>query len=268
MTALRPLSPGEILDRAVLLYRRNFFPVTGLAALYGIGVVAFLFWGRFSLYLVFFLLGPWVGCLIHGSLIFYFSSAYLEQTVDVWIALGKGWQTYRHLLLPCFGHMVVTPISVFACLVISVAMAVEPKFIIYILPFLIFAFGISLYVLPKYSLAMPVAVLEGTGSFRVRRSSVLAKGHRRRLMVVIFPLVLFVWTFPFLFSLLPVFIGSSLSLSKFAISLLQNVALLVSSLFTLPVHMSVLVVMYYDMRIRQEGLDLMLEMGLSENETL
>lgn len=296
---LRPLSLGELLDQAIRLYRRNFSKFIGIIAivqipltLLSIVVNLLTFDDFYSLYtdptrvspstdpfalftpgyflgigstmlvgLISFLLVQGVAA---GALTRLVSDTYLGNPgspLDAYRRIGKRWLplvgtlvlfvgvlaiVFLWLLIPCFGWL--TGPGMFVVL--------------------------GGMILP---LVAPVVVLEhSSGAGAVRRAWELV---RRRFWWVIgfmFILYLFAWVVisgpTSLFSLALNYVLPSTGLSDEIVSrlstVLQSLVALLFGLLYQPLQLACITLLYFDLRVRQEGLDLMLQAEGQEGKAL
>jgi hypothetical protein len=260
VTVLRPLSTSELLDRTFHLYRNHFVVFVAILAIPQLVVLA--------LQLVFAatilgsdprtlgLLALPIGlvsflCLeiSHAAAVFAVSNFHLDRPVRI----GDAFKATSGIILR----------------VVGIAFVVE----------LIVSFGLVLLLAPgiywalKYSLSIPVTVLEGTGlGDTLSRSSVLSKGNRGRIFVV-FMLLLIVnlvvgWSIQFAFGLGIPFAGHHppglFTAARFSLAALAG---FVTSSLVGPLLTIALTLIYYDQRVRKEGFDLQLMMSTLEGGT-
>jgi hypothetical protein len=256
VTVLRPLSTSELLDRTFHLYRNHFVVFVAILAIPQLAVLA--------LQLIFAatilssapqplgLLSLPIGlfsflCLeiSHAATVFAVSNFHLDRPVRI----GDAFSATRGMILR----------------VVGIALVVE----------LIVSFGFVALLVPgiywalKYSLSIPVTVLEGTGlGGTLSRSSVLTKGSRGRIFVVymlIFILNLVVGTsIQFAFGLGIPFVGHQtlvFTATRYSLAALSG---FVTSSLVGPLLTIAFTLIYYDQRVRKEGFDLQLMMSSLE----
>jgi hypothetical protein len=175
--ALRPLSTGELLDRVFSLYRAHFALFVGIVALPhlitlalqlfvgarlsppGFGISAML--GTFLWAMLLGLAALVVGSASQAAAVVAVSQVYLERPTSVGDAFFR----------------VKGRIAVVLLLTFVMGLAIGLGFLFLIVP------GILLALM--WSLAIPVAVLEGKGiGDSMSRSAELTKGHRPRIFVI------------------------------------------------------------------------------------
>lgn len=234
---LRPLSVGEILDRAFALYRAHFAPLLATAlVIYGpYAALQFLAWNA----------GPgsgamaavplvWCGCtaLILGALTTQAGRAYMGVPATTGDAVGAALRRIVQLVVV----FVLTGIGIFLGLFGLVIGAA----VVWVLLFA----------------AIPAVSLEGIGPFAaLRRSTELAEGDWLRIFLVLL-VALIIATLPDIALGIAVGqIGEGMNPMSQAIA--QVVSTLLSAI-TYPFSVAATVVMYYDRRVRAEGLDLQL----------
>ena len=260
---LRPLTLGELLDRAFQLYRSRFGIFVGIAAiayLPAFVLQSFTLWmprGVSPLagvsagigFLLLFLLRYLALIAAAAATIMVVSATYLEQPITV----RQAYRRVSGMLLRLFFIMIVMGIS------IGIGM------LLLIVPGIILAL--------MWGLAIPVAVLEDTGlNDSFSRSRYLTEGHRLRVLAIY--LLYFVLLYA-LFLALGGSLGAFLAIkgghatpmampSLFVVATIV-VSFLVECLVT-PVLTISLALMYYDERVRKEAFDIQLMMSaLSES---
>jgi hypothetical protein len=283
LPALRPMSTGEILDGAFQLYRRHFgvmyvFALAPtLVMMFGYARLADQLdpanasgWDMISVALVFIgvLLLPlsWLGL-----------ARLMEQAanggpLDAAGSLRVGARRLPALLgVAIIGYVLLVGVMMLAGalggIVIAVAMGggAAPGALltgIGVLAAVAIAIGTALFFVPLYTLAVPLVVIESAGPLRaLRRAHALTKGGRLRVTGV----ALISW----LISYLPVvggllltgagvfFLGvdeaGTMSTTQAYMSLLT---LSFVGALTTPFLVGVMVMLYYDRRVRREGVDI------------
>jgi len=278
---LRPLSTGEILDRAFFLYRSNFWLYVGLASiaagvnvLASIGRLSFIHFARIpatapsaglvgSLFtLVGSLLYLAVYSVTHAATVSAVSSIYLGQQTSMgkalddvkghWfryclIALWQGWSAswiFILLIGPVFAMTALGLRNMTGFIALLVFFAI-----------LSVLYGVIAYI--RNSLAVPAAVIENlTVPDAMRRSKQLAAGTKGRiflLLLLLFALTMVASALQFPFALLLLRSRSAEHILAQVISLF--IAFLTSSLIG-PVASIGLCLFYFDERIRKEAFDI------------
>ena len=292
---LRPLSLGEILDRSFAVYRRHFWLFVGIGSLSAVVlllsnlIVLAIFRGSVpNLRTVqvgahFDLIGRQIGSLIGGVL--FFLAAAVTQAATVWalseVYLGRRttigdsvravigrwlrflgialWQGWSLVWLPMLLIIPAVFLIGFFAARAGVAGPIAEGILIFLGMTGGLAFGIISFV--RNSLAIPSAVLEG---LRVRpamrRSKILAAGAKGRIFVV----YLIAWCLYMVAGVLEMPLAMIIGFGALKGEqhvLLQFVIVFVNffahSLVT-PVLMIGLSLVYFDQRVRQDGLDLLL----------
>ncbi|HTV08123.1 MAG TPA: hypothetical protein VMD97_03660 [Candidatus Aquilonibacter sp.] len=299
--AMRPLTLGEILDRSFAVYRANFWLFVGIAFLSAAvqlvsqAVVLTMTRGfipvarrqahaaptTFHFHLVGSQIGNWIGSLL------FFLAAAVTQAATVWalseVYLGRRttigdsiravigrwlrfvgiglWQAWSLLWLPL---LLIVPGIVLLALVPrrGIAAGFGGGVLIFLAVTGGMAFGIIAFL--RNSLAVQSAVVEGLKvRAAMRRSKVLAAGAKGRIFVVyLIGWCLFMVAGVLEMPLLMIIGFGALKGERHV--LLQVVLLLVNfvahSMVT-PVLMIGLSLVYFDQRVRQEALDLLLMLG-------
>jgi len=255
---LRPLTLGEMLDRAFQLYRSRFALFVGIAAVAYLPLFimqAFPLWASkaispaagiatvlgFILLLVLRLLGV---AAASSATIIVVSAAYLERPITIREAYGR----VAGMLVRVFLIMIVMGIGIG----IGMLLLIVPGVILFLM----------------WALAIPVAVLEDAGlgeSFA--RSRQLTAGHRSRVFVI------YLLYFVLLFALemgLAAPLGAIVALKSghAAIAGASAAPIVVNAIITFaadclvtPVLTISLSLMYYDERVRKEAFDIQLMMN-------
>lgn len=288
---LRPLTLGEILDRTFGVYRAHFWLFVGIGSLSGAvqflaNAVQLLVYHGIRIQpratLNYATMERQIGPAVAGLL--YFLAAAVTQAAIVWalseVYLGKPasilnsvrvvigrwfrffgialWQAWSFMWLP-------------ALLIVPGALLVMPRpwampWVGGVLLFLGFtgalAFGAIAFI--RNSLAVPAAVIEGLKVRpAMRRSKVLAAGAKGRIFVVFLIAFCLYLVAGMLNAPLALFVG--LGAMRGEQHVLAQAAMLVVNFvahtMVAPVAMIGLSLVYFDQRVRQEALDLLLMLG-------
>jgi Membrane domain of glycerophosphoryl diester phosphodiesterase len=253
LSELRPLSLGELLDRAFFLYRKYFlvfagiiaFPYLALLAFQLIGVVLrpgrtlggqgiSLLWGLLTAVVI---LG--VTAVSQGATVIAVSHAHLGRPVSISEA---------------FAGMKGRAFSL-ALIMIGLGVGIGIGFILLIVPGIILAL--------MWALTIPVAVLEDKGlRDSVERSAELTKGHRGRVFLIYFLFFLLIYIVSLALQM-PILaaIGIAVRNTHNPIPpLWMLLAIPITSFLTQcivgPLMTIALSLMYYDERVRKEAFDL------------
>lgn len=264
---LRPLSIGEILDRTFRLYRNHFFLLISIA---GLALVPIYILQVLSQILVRdiqiagfvqnglnLVQNGLVFCLVQGSLAQAISWAYLSEPFSIRTAYQAGLNRYGSLWGTFFlqGLAIGAPVALVGCLVIAMAGTGGGVLIL-----LLLIVPYAAYLGTRWLAAIPGVMLENLGATEgLRRSWNLTSNVFWRVfgisalanlltfiiaqlpgMAVMYALTLF---FP------DATIGSVIGLLTTAFSVI----------LALPFSMGVIVLLYYDLRVRREGYDLELQ---------
>jgi hypothetical protein len=292
---MRPMTLAELLDRAIGLYRQNFFKFIGIIAIPFIPLTALQMGLSFfttssmmsgisrvggspvvnpfnsSILLAYF--GIFVVAVAQFILVQGVATAALTRAisdnytgqktsiVDAYDRIGTSWVNLIVALL----FMLLIFIVVFIWMIIPcVGWFTGPGMF----------FFLSLAVSP---LVAPIIVLEKQGAMdAVRRAWDLARSRFWWLMGCVLVLALFgqlIVTGPVL--LFNVLLRSVMSLYPAVMeqqvlisSIVQNMVTMFTSLLYLPIKITIMTVVYFDLRARSEGLDLALQVSSApENET-
>ncbi|HET8655434.1 MAG TPA: hypothetical protein VFL93_07945 [Longimicrobiaceae bacterium] len=258
-TNLRPLSFGEILDGAFSLYRRNFstffltalvpvLPVVALWALAGLFVPAGTVGAAVvsMIQVLAILYSLFASILVYAALTREAASAYQDEPISWREGLRVGLSRYPSVLG--------------AALLACIAMSFGTMF--FLVP------GILIGIM--FFAVVPVTVIEGKGvADALGRSKDLASGAWGRIFGVVFILYLIVMIPMMAAGLGSAFVGMSLAAAGGTATIGPATALLqvgnsIVTALTTPLLMSGVVVLYYDRRVRIEGLDIEQETALLE----
>ncbi len=250
---LRPLSMGEVLDRAFLLYRRYFLlflalsgipqiPVLGLRlaqiSVTPLGDSASFAAASLSatLLMMIFVVAILAYVFSQGATIFAVVDLYLGRAVTISDALRRVWADLAYLV----GTVLLSGLAVVA------------GFILLFFP--------SLYVACRLLVAMPVALIEKRSpSESLSRSWELTRDNAGRSFVVLLLYIVLAWAMQLVFAL-PFSILAVLNLNQpSAMRLWLALAQLgesASSVLVTPVLLIATAIFYYDLRVRKEAFDL------------
>ena len=248
---LRPLTIGELLDRTFLYYRRHFVLFVGIAALPGTLLLAFqlapiffkptttgalltavFYLGTIFVYLV-------TTTLTTGATVIAVSQVLLARETNV----AEAFKSIR----PRIGELILISMNVGVRVMLGLMLLIVP--------------GIVLAL--RYSLAIPVAVLEEVGvSDALSRSATLTKGHLGRVLVIyvlLFVLILIgsmLW--PSLTAIIVLIFSPAVQdgQSPAWVKVLLEFGTFVSQSILGPIVTIALTLMYYDERVRKEAFDL------------
>ena len=287
--ALRPLSTGEVLDRAFAIYRAHFWLFAGLASLegafslilnaiemvmhhivllrYGIKIAALV--TQVSSGAMGLLMLP-VAAVVYAASVYALCEVYLgrrttakeslQATIGRWlryvgIALWQGWSAVWLVLV-----LVVPGAILLAIGARATGLVVVGGFILFAGIFGGTVYGVIAYI--RNSLAIPAALMEQTGvRASMRRSKTLATDTKGRIFVVLliaFALYMVAGAIeaPMLF-----FIARS----PFQEHVMAQAAVLligfVGHTLVSPVALIGLTLVYFDQRVRMEAFDLVMLMG-------
>jgi glycerophosphoryl diester phosphodiesterase family protein len=253
LSELRPLTLGELLDRAFFLYRKYFlvfagiiaFPHLALLAVQLIGVMlrpgrtlgSAGISGLWTLLTIVVALG--VGAISQGGTVVAVSQVHLGRPVSISEAFAGMKGRAFSLALIMIGYWIGIGVG-FALLIVP---------------------GIILALM--WALTIPVAVLEEKGlRDSVERSAELTKGHRGRvfliylLFVVLFYAVYLAWEIPILAAIGFAVRSSHNPMPPLWMLLAIPVGTFLTQCVVGPLMTIALSLMYYDERVRKEAFDL------------
>ena len=254
---LRPLSVGELLDRAFRLYRAQFLKFTGIVALPLIPMALLQIWSLSSFGtsgLVDLGQQLFIQPLISAVLSVAISEAYLWEPVSIGEAYRRGSRRYWRLLAASFliGLAIGGPAVLLGICVSLVTMGMGLLIFVIIIP-------LAAYLGTRWGMFTPAVVLEEEGAVDgLRRSWHLTEGHFWRVFgtsVLAGVLTLILAQLPA--EVVTYAISSTASLELAAI--LSTVVSQLSLVITMPFSLAVTTLLYYDLRVRKEGYDLELQ---------
>jgi hypothetical protein len=273
---LRPMSLGEVLDRTFNLYRNNFLLFTGITALpflvlllINVGVAAVqtanlagthiprgytrpgpgMVAGAVGGFVVFMLLYLFLLGAAQAATVFAVSDLYLSRTSG---------------LRECYKRVGGKALRVIAILILA-SLVVGTGFLLLIVP--------GFILLCRTALAVPVSMLEGSGSIRsIERSMALTKGHA----LSVFVIILMVWAITAVVTMifeipLMFFVVNAARTHRalpFGVLFLQHLGTFISQVLVAPVATIAFSLMYYNLRVRKEAFDIQhLMASLGTNQT-
>lgn len=262
---LRPLHTGEMMDRAFRLYRNHFLILMGIAAWATVPVTILQFLSQFLIgdtRFVDLLQSVFVLTLVQGGLAHAISCAYFSRPFSIGSAFRAGAQRYGSLWGALFlqGLAIGIPVAVIAgCGIVSMSGADGAGGIVILLLMLFFV-PYAAFLGTRWMLTIPGIILEDIGATDgLRRSWSLTEGAFWRVLgiSILTSLLTFVVaqlpgmavTYGIAFLFPDAFIGPYIDIAMTGLSLI----------LALPLSMGVIVVLYYDLRVRREGYDLELQ---------
>ena len=286
---LRPLTLGELLDRAFALYRRNFWLFAGIMIVPACLLVpAGVYYLRsnglsipwqprspqphgaaFTLGLIF---ADWIIYAVAQSATTYaVADAYLGRAATVrgsygrirghfWriigVSLNVGLRVFGLMLLLVFGAAVAG--GALVGLSRQAISSVAAGFLVVVL--VLAAFALTIAFSMRYALSLPAALIEEIkGSASIRRSVLLSDGRRGQIFLAVLLGILLIYAVAFLFQG-PFYAAVAVTGMKGHLPLWMALAMSVSGAIgeaiAGPLLMIILVIFYYDVRIRKEAFDL------------
>jgi hypothetical protein len=248
---LRPLTIGELLDRTFFYYRRHFVLFVGIAALPSVVLLVFqlaavsakfneggplvtviIALATLFVYLV-------TGTLAHGATVVAVSQILLGRETSI----AEAFTSIR----PRIGELIRISVNVSVRVMLGLLLLIVP--------------GVLLAL--RYSLTIPVAVLEETGvSASLSRSRTLTKGHLGRILLVYFLLFALIIVVSMIWPFLTMAVGAMFSSAVRAgqqplwVKVVLQFGNFVSQALLSPVMTIALTLVYYDERVRKEAFDL------------
>ena len=279
VSSLKPLSMGQLLDRAIRLYRNNFLLFIGIVTLTQIPASAFTvllvivttnptFIETFTGDL-FTLMAALVGFVagIVSALITQIGTAALTRAIaDIYLGETIG-------ILEAYRKIGNSWLSLIGALILS-GLMMTALFIFFFIPCIgwvaaIPGFGlIMFFAMAVIPLIAPIIVLEGKGA---RSGISRAWNLARQRFWWVFGFVLILTIFAQLIVTGPVALSQIALLSvlnttnQTLVAVLQQLVAFLLSIIYLPIQLTCITLLYFDMRVRLEGFDLALLAASSEN---
>ncbi|MBI5955249.1 MAG: glycerophosphoryl diester phosphodiesterase membrane domain-containing protein [Chloroflexi bacterium] len=263
---LKELSIPEILDKALYLYRQHVGLLLKIGAFVFIpsaivsAVFSFYFNGTRLLDNI---LNIFLPPIVHIALVTAISNLYLGRSVTIreaFSAVTKRYWTW-------FGTSLLMGLAMIPMGVVLWVMSLGGPFLGF-LGLLVFL-PVIVYLSTRWSLATSVIVIDNAGiSESLRKSWTLTRDYFWRVLGTSFA----AWLLSMLFSTLPSIFVTFLfgKMISIPINLLSAIITTVEQLAVIivsPLYMGVNVLIYYDLRIRKEGFDLLFMAGEQTPET-
>ena len=288
-TMLRPLSLGELLDRAFSLYKQNFLLFFGimmwpslLAVAVGLlntgmqtlvrrpatGVNVAVMGAGIGFGMILLGIAYWVAYTIAlGATTLAVSDVYLGNAVTISASYkkmkGRTWGLM--CVMGWVGLQVGAVVFLLVIAMVVLAAAGRVVGIVAVLILLPLVIGIPLWLSLRYSVAVPAMMLEKLGARgAASRSWQLTKGNLGRAFLVLLLMVIITYTVMAVFQG-PFFVAAILTADHGQPTLwlmgLSTVMGGIGGALAAPLLMIGLVLLYYDIRVRKEAFDLQLLMG-------
>lgn len=290
---LRALSLGELLDRSFGLYRRHFLLFVGIMAIPSAAMLLLSVFGQMlqapglssetmdaadsamvmgaiaggAVLLLVLMVFYWIAYAIAlGATTVAVAEIYrgtLPSVVDSYRAMrGRAgrlawllFQIFVRLAIVLFGGVAMGSLAG-----AGLSLAVGPAGMAVAIAGMMATMLVCFWMVLRYGVAVAPAVLEdSTASAAIRRSIELTRGHLWRVLIlVVFAVIvsyaaLGIFQFPFLVA---AFMAGPETSTGFWLNMAGVVAGSIAAAFTSPLAVVAMAVLYYDLRIRKEGLDL------------
>ena len=293
---LRPLSLGELLDRAFTLYRRHLWLFVGIMAVpsvFALALALVVTWFQYttrtsfapagraappSAEAVIAILGMFVGMFVITLVYFVVymvalgatsvavSELYLDRPATVSEVYGRmRGRIGRLALLMLIAVIRIGGLGFAGAILIgmggAIAAALSPILsVAVVLPGMVIVGGGCLYLTLRYGVAVPALVLEDlTARNAIRRSIELTRGGLMRVFLLWLCATVITYAGVALFQgpfALAALVAGPETIRGFWLNLMGVVIGTIGGTFTGPVMIVGLALLYYDMRIRHEGFDL------------
>ena len=278
--ALRPMTTGELLDRAFSLYRNNFALFAGIAVLpallklvvefvqlqymrtttvqiFGMNRTVASVGGMTILFNLVYLFGV---ILASAATVYAVSMVHLEKPASIGESY-KAISPYFLRLAGIFFLLILIAVGIAIPLVIAPAIAggAMGSFALMLLGMLVGGL-VVLHLYVCLSLASAACVVEKTKILAsLNRSMALTKGARGRIWLILLLYFVFTLAFGIAIGIVMAVVGS-VSHSPFLATVIGLIAEFMIGTFIAPILTIPLVLVYYDQRIRKEAFDLQVMM--------
>lgn len=302
---LRPLSLAELLDRAFGLYRQHFLLFVGIMAVPSLAMLIMAVLGQLIEYAaspaaaapanpdqaMVLILGVFGAITVVGLLYWVMYAVALGASTAAVARIYNGqpatisgsYEAMRgrigrlawlvlQVALRLFGVMLLIGAGAAAAGAIGSQLHVVIGAILFLL-LVVGGGGLFVWMALRYAIAVPPSVLEdATARESIARSVELTRGSRWRVLVLVFFTVLVNWAALFLFQwpfMVAAIVAGPETSAGFWFSMAGAVTGAAASALTSPLAVVAMAVLYYDLRVRKEGLDLeMMIAGLRSDSTL
>jgi len=295
-TTLRPMTTGQVLDRTFNLYRSNFVlffgiallppalmmlmqlaqvsmvPLLGMQSVWAGGAMAAAGIGV----LVFFI--AWIVgyAIAQAATVFAVSAVHLGRETSIRDSYSKVRGRFGRILnvvlsvsIRAIGGAIVLGLA--AAALIGFSTAILPKgsaaatVLVAVVAIVlgVSAFGVAMYYLLSYAVAVPACVLEDIKArAALKRSAYLTKGDRRRISVIFFLVGVLNYIFVFALVFPAVFLAAAIAPQNPMVAQVMNVlASFLAGALSGPIATIAMSLVYYDERVRKEAFDLQLMMA-------
>jgi hypothetical protein len=291
-TILRPLSTSELLDRTFHLYRNHFGLFVGIAAIPQIAVLALQLayvehiirmpqLGRWGPPLVILAVNFIAIEIAHAAITIAVSKLNTDRPAEILSSYAEVktslprvvWIAFVAFVLPLIISIPIalTGIGLMSVLIIGIGETNPTAAVIVAIAFFIAIFSLPLRWWLRWALVVPVTVLEGGGlRASMRRSKSLTHDRRGRIFVIYLLIVILSWVVkavcqsPFY-----IIIGMRAFSHPWLVTqtarLIQVTGTFVSASLVGALLTIAITLIYYDERVRREGLDLQLMVSAAES---
>lgn len=266
---LRPLNMGEMLDAAIYLYRRNFAPLSIMAAtlfvpfsLLEILVLALALpngsspeQGRSLVNSAVNILYNLASYWFIGSITFFLIQVYLGRSGDVGKSLRFGSNKFGSIFGANFLQVlaIVLPSMGVVCAITLNGILGVAVLVILLIPWVIF-------LITRWTVFIPAIIHENIGGTdSLRRSWNLTRDHFWRVAGISLLSFVLLFVIAWMPSLLAGYGLRMLGFAPTTVEIIQNILTRLGSIITFPVSLALDVVVYFDLLVRKEGFDLALQ---------
>lgn len=231
---LQPMSTGDILDTAVVVYRQHFGVLMSIA-IFCLGIPTLMFIAialgggltlHGTMWFAAFILAMVGGVLAEGAVVWAVSEGYLGRTPTSGSALGAAFGRFGAIFVAGLARNILIGLALF----------------LFFVPGVIVGAG--------YSVVLPVVVLErfGGGTGALGRSWELTRGYKGKALMLFLAVVVVL--------VIPLFAAGVVAAIIPPLASVVEAAAQVVQLVLLPAFSCVFTLFYYDLRVRKEAFDL------------
>jgi hypothetical protein len=304
-STLQPMSTSQVLDRTFFLYRKNFLLFAGLGAVLpaitvvmqlGFAAMGFslqnpqanrdpikfmaLIFAYFACYSLLYVIGH---ALATGATVYAVSQVHLGQPVTMTEAYRKVFRRFWTVLgIVVMAFIVLTFVGgmgggigavVGSALMAGIGLmgrsgSIALSILAVLLAILLFVAGAipGFYLYLRFSLAVPVAVVEGAKAFdSISRSFSLVAGSVWRLFLIYFLAILLGFGIGLVFTLPAQILALALQGKHFLLAIsIQQLGAFIAGVLVGPIAPIAISLVYFDQRVRKEAFDLQLMMQAVE----
>jgi hypothetical protein len=255
LPSLRPLKAGEILDRAFRLYRANFWLFTAITGILVGPLLLIQFLNLFFFHdipsTVYFIQLFLTINLLNGAMIRASSRAYLGLPTSLSDSYNQALRHFGSVFIANFLQgLAYLPIFILLVAGLISFNLIILIIVLFLIPFLIF--------LPiRWSVVVPTIMIENQNSIgALQRSWLLTSQNFKYIFLILIASLLFSYMAFSIPETVILFAAQKFGFLNLIGSTISLAGIQLGPLISIPLSMNILVVLYYDLRVRREGYDL------------